>query len=178
MLPRFLIFANTSKRFLKMTDRKLVARADDINSYSKLNGRKNQSITKPISLDANTGEVLVRKSTGKTRVRKGQSDEEYNEQLYEYFQVQNGPRRREEGWANTVSVANLLDKNPDLNIKQERQKLTGMCHVLYYRKQYEECAIACGQLIPRYNDVNKNKKISKEIQELEYMIKRSKELMG
>ncbi|KOH52656.1 YPL107Wp protein [Saccharomyces cerevisiae] len=58
--------------------------------FRKAHGEKDQSVTKPISLDGRTGEVIVRKSTGKTKIRKGQTEEEYTQQLQHYFEVEQG----------------------------------------------------------------------------------------
>ncbi|QLG74966.1 hypothetical protein HG535_0H02930 [Zygotorulaspora mrakii] len=150
---------------------------DDNTGYSKLNGKKNQSVTKPVSLDSTTGEVLVRTSTGKTRVRRGQSDEEYKRQLHDYFQVQNGPKVTEVGWMDHENANAMLNADIDFSIKPERQKIAGFCRVLYYRRQYSECAELCGKLIPRYEEINKNNKIRKEINELGYMLERSRQLL-
>lgn len=153
--------------------------ADDASRYSRTNGIKNQSITKPISLDDASGEVMVRRATGKSRVRKGQSNEEYQQQLHEYFDVEKGPKRTEIGWMDSLDPMTLLaDPKEDLQIKGTRQKLTSFCERFYYQKRYAECAALCDELLPRYQPYNKKNKIKKEIQELEYMAEQSKHALS
>lgn len=150
--------------------------ADDIGGYSRKNGAKNQSITKPVSLDENSGEVLVRKGTGKTKVRKGQSEEEYQNQLYQYFQVEGGPKRTEIGWMDNVDPLELL-KDCKFEEKLTRQKLSDFCRRLYYRRDYAKCADLCDELIERYQPLNKKNKIAREIQELESMAGNSRKVL-
>ncbi|SCW03658.1 LAFE_0G15324g1_1 [Lachancea fermentati] len=139
-------------------------------------GQKNQSVTKPISLDSATGEVLVRKSTGKAKIRKGQPEDEYERQKAHFFEVENGPLRTE---ANQKGPNDLLKKleNPlddDLTLKQTRQRFTSECHRLYFKKEYRNCAAACRRLIELYESLE-NKRILKEIDELSYMLNKSEE---
>lgn len=153
-------------------------RADDASGYSRTNGIKNQSITKPLSLDDSSGEVLVRKATGKSKVRKGQSEEEYQGQLHQYFEVEQGPKRTDIGWMDKVDPMALLnDPEKDLQIKNTRQKLTSFCQRLYYQKRYAECAALCDELLPRYEPFNKKNKIKRELEELEYMAQQSKNIL-
>ncbi|SCU94677.1 LANO_0E07646g1_1 [Lachancea nothofagi CBS 11611] len=139
-------------------------------------GRPNQAVTKPISLDSTTGEVMVRKSTGKTKIRKGQSTEEYESQREHFFEVEKGPVCTPEGWMTKEGPLPRLDSDPDFDIKlkQTRQKLTSHCHLLYYRKSYEECAQLCQVLISRFDVLENRKKLEKEIQELAHMLQRCK----
>ncbi|QLQ81517.1 hypothetical protein HG537_0F02780 [Torulaspora globosa] len=158
-----------------MSELSAASSADDLSGYSRINGTKNQSITKPISLDENSGEVMVRKATGKMKVRKGQSDEEYQGQLYEYFQVENGPKRTEIGWMDNIDASELLmDCKDCFELKLTRQKLSDLCRRLYYRRDYAKCAELCDELIERYQPLNKKNKISREIQELETMAANSR----
>lgn len=158
-----------------MSDLSAARPADDFGEYSRRNGVKNQSITKPISLDEKSGEVLVRKATGKTKVRKGQSEEEYQNQLYDYFQVQEGPKRTEIGWMNNVEPMDLVkDPSVQLELKPTRQTLSNFCQRFYYRREYSRCAELCDELIHRYQAFNKKNKITREIQELELMAENSR----
>lgn len=139
------------------------------------NGRKNQAVTKPIALDASTGEVLVRKSTGKTKVRKGQSPEEYAKQKDLFFNEENGPIRTEVGWMDSIDISAMTaSKEYDVQLKQVRQKLSSHCHRLYFQRRYQECVVLCETLIELYIPVNKKNKIQKELEELEYMLQKSK----
>lgn len=167
------------KRFFPIMPEITVARlADDTSGYSRTNGVKNQSITKPISLDETSGEVVVRKATGKSKIRKGQSDEEYQNQLHQYFEVEKGPKRTEIGWMDTADYKTVIkDSENSLQLKGTRQKLSGFCERLYYQRKYAECASLCDELLPKYEPFNKKNKIKREIEELEYMAKRSKDLL-
>lgn len=148
--------------------------ADDGNCIKGPAGRPNGAVTKPIALDASTGEVLVRKSTGKTKVRKGQSTEEYERQRSHFFEVEKGPVWTPVGWMTKEDPLVKLDRDPefDLTIKQTRQRLTSHCHLLYYRKNYQECSRVCEKLIQRYEALENKKKIQKEIDELSTILDR------
>ncbi|QLL30878.1 hypothetical protein HG536_0A06930 [Torulaspora globosa] len=176
-LPR--TSATIGLRFIRNMSELTAARsADDAGGYSRRNGAKNQSITKPISLDETSGEVLVRKATGKTKVRKGQSDEEYQNQLYQHFQVEGGPKRTEIGWMDNVQPMDLLkDPNEHFEVKLTRQKLSDFCRRLYYHRDYAKCAELCDELVERYQPLNKKNKIAREIQELEFMAESSRRVL-
>lgn len=157
----------------KMTDSTPLQKSN----HSKLNGFKNQSLTKPISLDESTGEILVRKATGKTKIRKGQSEEEYQRQLCQYVQVEKGPKKSEIGWMDEVDPLDLIRNDEEsIKIKLTRQKLSNFCQRMYYQKKYKDCAELCTVLLQRYQSINKKNKIQREIQELEYMIQRSRQM--
>ncbi|CUS23929.1 LAQU0S12e03202g1_1 [Lachancea quebecensis] len=148
--------------------------ADDEKHASGTSGRPNQSVTKPVSLDASTGEVLVRKSTGKTKVRKGQTTDEFERQRSHFFEVERGPVWTPVGWMTSQDPLLKLDTDPssDLEIKQVRQKLASHCHLLYYRKQYADCAGLCESLLLRFEALGNRKKIQREIDELHHMLER------
>ncbi|AMD19639.1 HCL512Wp [Eremothecium sinecaudum] len=133
-------------------------------------GRKNHAITKPITVDAETAEVLVRKPTGKPRLRKGQSEENYQEQLVEFFENSRGPLRTEEGWMDALDIDNTFD----ITIKQERQKLTAYCQRLYFRGEYAASYAMAMKLLPKYESINHKNKLEREISELQYIMTRSK----
>ncbi|SCU87242.1 LAME_0D09318g1_1 [Lachancea meyersii CBS 8951] len=146
--------------------------ADDAPHIKNTCGRPNQAVTKPISLNADTGEVMVRKSTGKTKVRKGQSSDEYEHQRSHFFDVEKGPIWTPVGWMTKENPLQKLDSDPefDISLKQARQKLISYCHILYYRKRYENCAQACENLITRLETLDGRKKVQKEIDELKQML--------
>ncbi|AET40940.1 uncharacterized protein Ecym_7088 [Eremothecium cymbalariae DBVPG len=135
-------------------------------------GRKNSAITSPIVLDDYTGEVLVKKATGKSKIRKGQSEEDYQDQLVQFFQCGQGPVRTEVGWMDKLCLEN---HNYDISIKQERQKLTSYCQRLYFNKKFHESHEFALKLLELYRPMDKKNKMVKEIEELEYIIKNSKE---
>lgn len=128
--------------------------------------------TSSISVDGITGEVTVRKASGKVKVRKGQSKDEYESQLHDYFQLNAGPKRTEEKWMDEVDPLRLVQEK-DLTIKLNRQSLTNFCERLYYQRRYQECLKLGQELVRRYQEVNKKNKMQREIEELEYMVKRS-----
>lgn len=145
--------------------------------FSKLNGEKDQAITKPIALDGASGEVLVRTSNGKSKVRKGQTDDEYREQLKLYFEEERGPQVAEENWMDKfaadpeqIFAADSLFR--DLSVKHNRQMVSGICHRMYYKKQYRECLELCKRLRTAYEPYNTKNKIHRELEELDYMIER------
>ncbi|SCU93631.1 LAFA_0F17414g1_1 [Lachancea sp. 'fantastica'] len=176
MLAKRSIFPKMVSEGLQNLHISVPTAVDDIQARSNSSGRPNQAVTKPISLDAETGEVLVRKSTGKTKIRKGQSSEEYENEKSHFFDVEKGPVWTPVGWM-TKEVP-LPKKNsesvPDLTLKQARQKLMGYCHILYYRKRYHECAQACESLITQFENLESRKRVQKEIDELKGMLEQSR----
>ncbi|CCH59270.1 hypothetical protein TBLA_0B04330 [Henningerozyma blattae CBS 6284] len=142
--------------------------AQDVNedSFTKLNGRKNQSVTKPVTVDSETGEILVRRATGKARVRRGQTEEEYNEQLRQYFTEENGPTRTEPNFMDNVNDFDEKLDTMDLSIKQNRLRLQAYPQRAYYRRNYSICKDLCSKLILKVKDIPK---IQRELEELEYM---------
>ncbi|CAI4053233.1 hypothetical protein SKDZ_16G1660 [Saccharomyces kudriavzevii ZP591] len=140
-------------------------------SSRKPNGEKDQSVIKPISLDGRIGEVIVRKSTGKTKIRKGQTEEEYGQQLRHYFQVEEGPVRTEVGWMDKVDpLADIRDGKYDISNKHQRQVLSGFCHRLFYQRKYEQCLNLSSYLLGLFEPFNVKNKMKRELEELEYMI--------
>ncbi|CCD25074.1 uncharacterized protein NDAI_0E02570 [Naumovozyma dairenensis CBS 421] len=145
------------------------------NPTRNTNGIKDQAVTKPESLNATTGEVLVKKSTGKSRVRKGQTEEQYQTQLYEYFELEEGPIRTEVDWMNNIKEPDdiLSWEKFDLEVKHARLVLNGVCYRLYFQRRYKECLEFGTKLLDLYKPYNENhkNKLKKEIDELEYMQK-------
>lgn len=136
--------------------------------FSKLNGKENQCITKPVPLDAETGEVLVRTSTGKGKVRKGQSEEEYQKQLHEFWDLEKGPAIQSIDWMDKTTIDEVLKwEHFDLSIKHTRLVLIGFATRLYYLKQYKECSILVERLEELFKPFNNKNKIVKEIKELQ-----------
>ncbi|QID88326.1 hypothetical protein GRS66_011037 [Saccharomyces pastorianus] len=141
------------------------------NHSRKPHGVKDQSVTKPISLDGRTGEVIVRKSTGKTKIRKGQTEEEYEQQLQHYFQVEKGPVRTDIGWMDKVDpLTQIRNGEYDVSNKHQRQVLSGFCHRFYYQRKYEQCLDLSSYLLGLFEPFNVKNKMKRELEELKYMI--------
>ena len=142
---------------------------------SNTNGKKGQAVTKPIFLDASTGEVLVSKSTGKAKVRKGQTEEEYVNQLHHYFNVENGPTVTGEKWMDGNDPWDFIKQNDenDITLKQTRMKLICFCERYYYQRKYKECLELSTKLKEMFQDINKKNKMQREIDELIYLVERS-----
>lgn len=141
-------------------------------------GRRNQSLTKPVTINDSTGEVLVRKSTGKTKVRKGQTHEEYEEQLRQYFVEEQGPTKTEVSWMEDSLIDENALNSSQLELKQVRQKLVSHAHRYYYRGRYLECLQLSEQLLERFEPYNKKNKLLRELDELKYMVKKSRSKMA
>ncbi|CAI4851196.1 ASN_HP2_G0052140.mRNA.1.CDS.1 [Saccharomyces cerevisiae] len=141
--------------------------------FRKAHGEKDQSVTKPISLDGRTGEVIVRKSTGKTKIRKGQTEEEYTQQLQHYFEVEQGPVRTKVGWMDEVDpLVEIREGKYDISNKHQRQVLSGFCHRLFYQRKYKECLELSTYFLGLFEPFNVKNKMKRELEELEYMIER------
>lgn len=149
--------------------------ADDTNSNNLGSGRRNQAITKPITVNDTTGEVLVRKTTGKTKLRKGQSIEDYQEQLRQYFVEEKGPTRTNEKWMDAIEIDDILSKDMDFSLKQTRQRFVSYAQRYYYLREYTKCLQVSDWLLERFMPLNKKNKMVREIDELKYMISKSKE---
>lgn len=141
-------------------------------NFTKLNGSKNQSITKPVSTDSITGEVLVRRATGKARVRKGQSQEEYEKQLHEYFVTEGGPIVIEPGYLESIETFDTLLGQSDLTNKQSRLRLLAFPQRFYYKREYQACIDTATKYLDKIEKVPKYKR---ELDELEYLISRSQQ---
>ncbi|KAH7588406.1 Uncharacterized protein AO441_002049 [Nakaseomyces glabratus] len=151
--------------------------------FTRLNGVKDQAITKPVSLDDNTGEVVVRTSTGKSKIRKGQTEEEYRHQLKLYFEDERGPQVTEIGWLDEyiVDQDKIFSEESlfhDLSIKHNRQTVSGICHKLYYQRDYENCVSLAQKLRDLFEPYNTKNKIHRELEELDYMISKCNERLG
>ncbi|KAL6947160.1 hypothetical protein ACO0QE_002032 [Hanseniaspora vineae] len=126
---------------------------------------KNKAVTRPIELDPSTGEVLVRKATGKTKLRKGQSEEEYQEQK-KIYQNNQGPIRKEEGWLAITNENIPLDTETQrehcIVDKQKRALLNSRVYYYYYKKDYQVCAKLVSQLLDLYTSDPKFVKLCKK----------------
>ncbi|CAB4255781.1 similar to Saccharomyces cerevisiae YPL108W Cytoplasmic protein of unknown function [Maudiozyma barnettii] len=136
-------------------------------------GIPNQSMTKPITVDSNTGEVIVKKFTGKQRIRKGQSLEQYEEQLQHFYDVEKGPTVTPIGWlASNEKFQSSLD-TLDLEVKHNRLLLMGFIHRWYYNRDYSLCLKACNEIQQKYKTIKySEKKMKREIDELKYVMEK------
>ncbi|CDK29873.1 unnamed protein product [Kuraishia capsulata CBS 1993] len=113
------------------------------------------------------GEVQVRKSSGKIRVRKGQPEEEFQEQKRQFWKT--GPIINEQNWLVTSTSSILAeqqnlddgadndfqlgqpeteDQSPLLNMnKIERDRVIHAVERLFYLRKFEECLDLCNVLI-------------------------------
>ncbi|SMN21187.1 similar to Saccharomyces cerevisiae YPL108W Cytoplasmic protein of unknown function [Maudiozyma saulgeensis] len=137
------------------------------------NGIPNQSITKPITVDSNTGEVIVKTVTGKKRIRKGQSLEQYEEQLQHFYEVEKGPTWTPIGWMDSNEKFENSLNTLDLEIKHNRLLLMGFIHRWYYNRDYLICLKACNEIEQKYKTLQySEKKMKREIDELDHVIKK------
>ncbi|KAL2708424.1 hypothetical protein KLU848_2955 [Kluyveromyces marxianus] len=148
----------------------------EIDSSTQYNpGRRNHEPTKPITIDNATGEVLVRKTTGKAKVRKGQSAEEYQEQLRQYFIEEQGPTKTEEGHLVINDFEkSMKDDNLNFTLKQDRQRMISYAEKFYYNRDYLDCLKVSETLLTAFEPFNKKNKMLRELEELKYMIEKSK----
>ncbi|KAG0669615.1 hypothetical protein C6P45_003520 [Maudiozyma exigua] len=137
------------------------------------NGIPNQSMTKPITVDANTGEVIVKKFTGKQRIRKGQSQEQYEAELQHFYEVEKGPVRTNIGWMSSWEEFERNLNGLDLEIKHNRLILMSFLHRWYYLRDYASCLKACNEIQLKYKTLNYDeKKMKREINEINYIIEK------
>ena len=135
------------------------------------NGIPNQSITKPITVNANTGEVIVKKFTGKQRIRKGQTQEQYDAELKHFYEIEKGPVRTNIGWMSTWDKFNENLNDLDLEIKHNRLILMSFLHRWYYLRDYSACLKACNEIQLKYKNLQySEKKMKREIDEINYII--------
>ncbi|CCF58221.1 hypothetical protein KAFR_0E00670 [Kazachstania africana CBS 2517] len=143
--------------------------------FKKHNGTKDQVITKPIQSNDGTGEVVVKKSTGKLKVRKGQTEEQYQEQLAHFNDVEKGPVVTDINWMDQYDNDPLKFQSEsvlfnDLTVKHNRLVLTGFIHRLYYQKNYQDCYKFASMVKDKYTSLSCHKKMKKEFEELDYIL--------
>jgi uncharacterized protein YkuJ len=109
----------------------------------------------------NDGEVLVSKGSGKIKVRKGQTEDEYQKQK-EQFEKE-GPVINTLKWLEDVDIGTL-----DPLAKSDRLKLENLSQMLYYKRQYQECLKVVNAGIDLFKDLPR-KRIQTEWSELEYL---------
>lgn len=121
------------------------------------------TINKPsdFNIRSNTGEVIVKKGSGKTKIRKGQTEEEYQQQKAEFHST--GPVINTKTWLEELDLSQI---NPDL--KSDRAKLENLTERLYFKKDYVKCLETTNFALKLFESLN-SKKIQHEIEELEYL---------
>jgi len=131
------------------------------NATSTANDNNNNNSSSNQTIDSTTGEVLVKKGSGKTKVRKGQTDEEYQQQLQQFRS--SGPVLNTKTWLEEIDLTKI-----DPNVKSDRAKLENLTERLYFKRDYVKCLETTDYALKLFNDLNK-KKIQNEIEELIYL---------
>lgn len=97
-----------------------------------------RNVTIPVTLDSNTGEVSVKKASGKVKVRRGQTPQEYEAQRDQFWEEDSHEvDGLSLGWMSKINMQDLLSH--DMLVKQERQKVVDYLSWLYYHGKTEEC---------------------------------------
>lgn len=109
----------------------------------------------------NDGAVMVKKGSGKTKVRKGQTEEAYQIQKKQFEET--GPLVNTLTWLEELDLEKL---NPQL--KTDRAKIEHLAERLYYKREYSKCLEISTKALDLFKDLNKSK-IKNEIEELEYL---------
>lgn len=108
----------------------------------------------------NDGEVLVSKGSGRLKVRKGQTEEEFQEQMVRFSE---GPVVNTMQWLEEVDY-----KGIDPTVKSDRLKLENLAQMLYYKRQYDECLKVVETGLELFKDLPR-KRVQTEWAELEYL---------
>ncbi|KAH3674608.1 hypothetical protein WICMUC_003154 [Wickerhamomyces mucosus] len=114
-------------------------------------------------------EVVVTKGSGKVKVRKGQSEEEYSIQRDQY--LTKGPTINTINWLEEIDITKL---NPD--IKSDRTSLESLTERLYFKRDYVKCLEVTEFALDFVKDQDQ-KRIKNEIDELIYLQKKCKEIL-
>ncbi|ODV76064.1 uncharacterized protein CYBJADRAFT_6405 [Cyberlindnera jadinii NRRL Y-1542] len=109
----------------------------------------------------NNGEVLVSKGSGKLKVRKGQTEDEFEVQRRQF--AKEGPVINTLDWLEKIEYDKI-----DPEVKSDRLKLENLSQNLYYKRQYARCleVVECGLTL--FKDLPR-KRIQTEWSELEYL---------
>ncbi|KAH3688114.1 hypothetical protein WICPIJ_000885 [Wickerhamomyces pijperi] len=107
----------------------------------------------------NNSEVVVKKLSGKVKVRKGQPEEAYliQKNLYQ----ESGPQLNTLTWLEELDLSKL-----DANIKTDRTALESLTERLYYSRDYKKCLEVTEFALEFVKVVDNQKKIKNEIDEL------------
>ncbi|AOA62188.1 hypothetical protein PP7435_CHR2-1010 [Komagataella phaffii CBS 7435] len=120
-------------------------------------------------LKSTDGSVLVKTSTGKIKVRKGQTEEAFLEQKQQFLET--GPQINDYNWL-IEDYDKRLEKFTQLAPEERKgkhffdplnkvdtEKIIRCLNLLYYEKRYDECLQRCHFLIGIEDaDIEKNKK--------------------
>lgn len=129
-------------------------RADDRSTLKMSDTTAPRNVTIPVTLDSTTGEVSVKKASGKVKVRRGQTPQEYETQRDQFWaedsQEIDGLGL---GWMGSINLDDLLSR--DMLIKQERQKVVDYLSWLYYHGRTDECLQLIKEKVkPVFTEVN------------------------
>lgn len=109
----------------------------------------------------NDGAVLVKKGSGKVKVRKGQTEEAYQIQKTQF--QESGPVINTSTWLEELDLSNI---NPD--VKTDRNLIEHLAERLYFKKEYTKCLEVSSKALDLFKDLNRSK-IKNEIEQLEYL---------
>ncbi|ODV97849.1 hypothetical protein PACTADRAFT_185849 [Pachysolen tannophilus NRRL Y-2460] len=98
------------------------------------------------------GEIVVKKQSGKLKIRKGQSEEHYQAQKDMFYST--GPFLNTEDWLFQLDIGEL-----DFDLKVNHVKLIHFLENLYFRKMYDECLLNCNLVLDK---ISKNADLEKE----------------
>lgn len=115
----------------------------------------------------NDAQVLVKKGSGKIKVRKGQTEEAYLIQKKQF--EESGPAINTENWLEEIDISKT---NP--NVKSDRARLEHLLERLYYKRNYERCLELSKFALDLLKGLDQ-KKIKNEIEELNYFVQKCTE---
>ena len=141
-----------------------------------------KNVTTPVTLNSETGEVIVKKASGKIKIRTGQTLEDYLDQRDQFWYTDSKEcTGLNLGWmSSNLDIDKLLSVEILKASKHERQRIIDYLVWLYYHsntgsnnkenentKEYSQ--LIENKIIPVFNEVNieLNGKINKEVALLE-----------
>ncbi|CDR44962.1 CYFA0S16e00518g1_1 [Cyberlindnera fabianii] len=119
------------------------------------------SLTGQDKTQVNDAQILVSKGSGRVKVRKGQTEEEFQEQKRDFQET--GPVLNTLTW---LEENDLNDIDPTK--KSDRLKLENLAQRLYYKREYSECLKVAELGLELFKDIPK-KRIQNEWDELVYL---------
>lgn len=140
---------------------------------TKITNNPNTNIQLPKQMAYNNGESVVKKSSGLIRIRKGQSETEFNSQKEAFWIT--GPVVQNHTFL-TQYVENLLnnegDNNPDIlqKSKNQRENMLHALERLYFQRNFEQCLDDIQKIKNNVNsnnpDLNLNLKTNKNLKRI------------
>lgn len=138
-----------------------------------------KNVTTPVTLNNETGEVIVKKASGKIKVRTGQTVEDYLDQRSQFWQTDSKEcTNLNIGWmSENFDIDALLSSIDTLkSSKHKRQRITDYLAWLFYHNNNnnrEFSQLITDKIIPVFNEINTELKgkIKKEVTLLERLSK-------